>query len=64
VANGAAADTMLAAAPIARRTFLIAASYTDRRAGRFPTVPRIVRKSGDFSELRHSEIMIFATCNV
>jgi hypothetical protein len=34
---------MLTAAPIARRTFLIVASYTDRRAGRFPTVPRIAR---------------------
>jgi hypothetical protein len=30
VANGAAANAMLTAAPIARRTFLTAASYTDR----------------------------------
>jgi hypothetical protein len=43
---------------------LTEASYTDRRAGRFPTVPRIARKSGDFSELRHSETMICATRRV
>jgi hypothetical protein len=34
---------------------------SDPRVGGFPTGWRIVKKSGDFSEVHHSETMIFAT---
>jgi hypothetical protein len=46
---------------MATRIFLTAASSTDRRAGFFPTGWRIAKKSCDFSEVRHTETMIFAT---
>jgi hypothetical protein len=63
VANGAAANTMLTIATTANRLFLIA-DLLDRRPGCLPATGRIVEKSGDFSEVRHTGSMIFATRNL